>query len=406
MSKRFLITITTLLVIAVVAGAAVFFARGYRLSTSEKRIVGTGIINISSEPDAASVFVDGHLTTATNATISSLTPKTYSVKVQKEGFIPWEKSVAVREGLVTGLKVTLFPAIPSVYPLTVNSIANPTLSPDGSKLAFVIPSRPVGGGVNKKAGVWVWTMVKNQPISFIRSSEPHQIGINTITDFSKATLKFSPDSKQVLATVDNNNFLLNSDGLNNDPRDITAILSATLNSWEDDTKTRDAIRIGTIKNISLKKIASDSARLDSAKRARLASDPTLSRFAKGDGSERAFLRWSPDETKFMVRKADITDRQNDLTPDVKVYDLEDGKEYSLPGARAFVWLPDSRHIILVDENTISLVDFDGTNKAVIYAGKFEDSFVFPWPDSSRLVMVSSFPTPTASEPNLYGINLR
>lgn len=357
MSKRFIITIVSLVIIAVAAGAAIFFARGYRLSTNEKRIVGTGIVNISSEPDAASVFVDGHLTTATNATISSLTPKTYSIKVQKEGFIPWEKSVTVKEGLVTELKIALFPAIPTIYPLTVYGVLNPTLSPDGSKLGFVVPS-------GKKAGVWVWTMVKNQPIAFVRSSEPHQIATNTAVDFSKATLKFSPDSKQVLATVGSNYYLLESENLNSEPKDITAVLNSTLNAWEDDTKTKDASRIDTIRDKSTRKIASDSANLS----------------------------WSPDETKFMA--------------DLKVYDLDDNKNYPLPPAKKHVWLPDSRHIILVEENSISLVDFDGTNKAVIYAGKFEDSFVFPWPDSSRLVMVSSFPTPTASEPNLYGINLR
>jgi len=78
----------------------------------------------------------------------------------------------------------------------------------------------------------------------------------------------------------------------------------------------------------------------------------------------------------------------------------------LPSAQSHIWLPDSRHIILISEGTISVVDFDGTNKAVIYAGEFKDDFVFPWLDSSRLVIISSFPTPTASEPNLYGINLK
>lgn len=363
MSKRFIITIITLLLVAIAAGAAIFFARGYRLSTSEKRIVGTGIINVSSEPDAASVFVDGHLTTATNATISSLTPKTYSIKVQKEGFIPWEKSVTVKEGLVTEIKIALFPAIPTIYPLTVYGVLNPTLSPDGSKLSFVVPS-------GKKAGVWVWTMAKNQPIAFVRSSEPHQIATSTTADFSKAILKFSPDSKQILATVGSNYYLLDSESLNTEPRDITAILNSTQKAWEDDTKDKDLTRIDTIIDINTKKIASESA----------------------------FLSWSPDETKFMAGK--------NASSELKVYDLEDRKQYSLPAAQSLVWLPDSRHIILVEESSISLVDFDGTNKAVIYAGKFEDSFVFPWPDSSRLVMVSSFPTPTASEPNLYGINLR
>lgn len=363
MSKRFIITIVTIIVIVLAAGIAILLAKGYSFSTREKKIVGTGIITVASEPDSASVFVDGHLTTVTNATISSLAPKDYLVKVVKEGLIPWEKSVSVKEGLVTELKITLFPAIPTVYPLTFTGVVTPVLSPDGSKLAYIVP-----GG--KKAGVWVWTMVRNQPLSFARSSEPHQIAAGNITDFSKASLRWSADSKQILATVENNNYLLNADSINAEPKDITAILDATLKSWEDDIKLKENLRIETIANLKLRKIASDSAS----------------------------LKWSPDETKFM----------SNLTADSspKVYDLEDGKDHNLPSAKFYTWLPDSKHIILVEEKSISVIDFDGTNKAIIYAGSFLDNFVFPWPDSSRLVIISSFPTPTASEPNLYGINLR
>lgn len=360
-----------LLVIGVSAGIAIFFAKGYTFSAKEKRVVGTGIINVTSEPDAASVFVDGHLTTATNATISSLSPKGYLVKIIKEGFIPWEKEIEVKEGIVTPVKVTLFPAIPTIYPLTFNGIVNPSLSPDTAKLAFVVPT-------GKKSGIWVWTMVRNQPIAFVRSSEPHQIVSNTIADFSKAFLKWSPDSKQVLATVGNNNYLLDGDNLNNEPRDITPILSATLKSWEEDTQAKDGVRIASIKDIKIRKIASDSA----------------------------YLHWAPDETKFMSRLPGGQARKEAISGDIKVYDLEEREEYTLPAAKAHIWLPDSRHIVMVEDNTISVADFDGTNKAVIYAGKFVDTFVFPWPDSSRLVFISSFPTPTASEPNLYGINLR
>ncbi len=357
MSKKFIITIATLLIIATAAGGAIFFAKGYTFSTTEKRIVGTGIITITSEPDSASVFVDGHLTTATNATVSSLPAKTYSIKLTKEGFIPWERSVTVKEGLVTELKVTLFPAIPTIYPLSFNGVSNPTLSADGSKLAFIVI-------FGKKPGVWVWTMAKNQPIAFARASEPHQIAGSTTADFSKATLKWSSDSKQVLATIANSNFLLNADSLNTEPRDITAVLGATIKGWQDDKLAKDVLSIETIKDVKLRKIASDSAT----------------------------LKWSPDETKFMTA--------------TRVYDLVDGKDYLLPTAKNHNWLPDSKHIILVEDSAISIADFDGTNKAVIYAGKFNDGLVFPWPDSSRLVIISSFPTPTASEPNFYGINLK
>lgn len=380
MSRRFIITILTLLVIGLAAAIAIFFAKGYTFSTTEKKIIGTGIITISSEPDAASVFIDGHLTTATNATISSLPPKKFSVKVVKEGFIPWEKEVLVKEGVVTEVKVTLFPAIPTIYPLTYTGVKNPILSPDGSKLVYIVP------GTSKKRGVWVWTLARNQPIAFARSSEPHQIASNTSIDFSNTVLKWSPDSKQVLATLGNeqssssdNNYLLDADRLNEQPPDITPLLNATLKGWEEDIEAKEGVRVLTIKDMSLRKIASDSA----------------------------YLRWSPDETKFMARSEPVVDTDKKAPVEgIKVYDLEEKNEFDLPAALAHIWLPDSRHIILIEKDKISLVDFDGTNKAVIFAGNFMDNFVFPWPDSSRLVIISSLPTPTASEPNLYGINLR
>lgn len=380
MSKRFLITIITLITIAVATSIAIFFAKGYTISPQEKRIVGTGIINISSEPDAASVYIDGHLTTATNATVSSLKPKTYSIKIIKEGFIPWEKQIDVKEGLVTPVKVTLFPSIPTIYPLTYSGVENPALSPDGSKLAYIVPSKSPNGEANKRGGVWVWTASTNQPIAFARSAEPHQIAVSQTIDFSKATLRFSPDSKQVLATLGNQNWLLNADSLTSDPRDITPILDATLNGWQSDTHDKDAARVAAIKDSNLRKIASDSA----------------------------FLRWSPDETKFMARPNAITPDEIDkgTVANLKVYDLEGKKEYEIPAGKKHYWLPDSRHIILLEKNTISVLDFDGTNKAIIFAGSFQDDFVFPWPDSSRLAIISTLPTPTASEPNLYGVNLK
>lgn len=376
MSKRFLITIITLLVVLGFGGVAIFFAKGYRISPGEKIIVGTGIINITSEPDAASVFIDGHLTTATNATVSSLSPKKYNVRVAKEGFIPWEKNVEVKSGVVSEVKVILFPAIPTIYPLTFTGVLNPTLSPDGSKLAFVVPATNSRREANKKAGIWVWTMVRNQPIAFARSSEPHQIATNAFIDFSGATLEWSPDSKQVLASVNSNNYLLDSDNLNSEPRDITLILTSTQKNWDEDIAAKDHVRIANILDLKIKKVASDSANIS----------------------------WSPDETKFMVSQS--SDKNLKAESPVKVYDLEDNQEYILPPAKKHIWLPNSTHVVMVEDALISIIDFDGTNKAVLFAGRFEDSFVFPWPDSSRLVFISSFPTPTASEPNLYGINLR
>lgn len=409
MSKSFIITIATLLIIGAVAGLGILLAKGYIFSPQEGKVtmIGTGIITATSVPDGASVYIDGHLTSATNTTISQLAPKTYSVKIAKDGFIPWEKNIEVKKGLVSEVKATLFPSIPTIYPLTFNGVINPVLSPDGQKLVFTVPFVNDSSS-RQKGGIWVWTM-SSQPISFAKSAEPHQIAISDSNlDFTKTSLRWSPDSKQILATLyeGNNqtdtylrNYLLSADQLTRADglRDITPTVSASIKGWEEDQSVKDEARIAIIKDFQVRKVASDSAS----------------------------LTWSPDETKFISGRVDEAGKvqsprlsstisgQKNITPTAepmltgyKVYDLETSKEYSLPEAKSYQWLPDSRHIILIQEGKIALCEFDGTNIAVIFAGTFEDSLVFAWPDASRLVMVSSFNTPTASKPNLFGINLK
>jgi len=393
MSKRFLITIFTLLFIVVAGGIAIYLAKGYTFNVKDKTIAGTGIITITSIPDAASVYLDSHLTTATNATISSLSPGEYTVKVVKEGFIPWEKKVRVNVGLVTDLKVTLFPAIPTVYPLTFTGVVKPILSPDGGKLAYIVPKNATDSGANKKAGVWVWSMTSDKPIAFARGAEPHQIADNKSVDYTSAILRWSSDSTQVLATLGNNNYLLSDNQLNSDPRDITPVLNTTLKTWEDDLKTSQSARLLNIKDLARRQEASGAG----------------------------VIRWSPDETKIMYggsKTSSEPDKTNSLKSDsganqlteetlkFKVYDILTNSVYEIPEARYHYWLPDSRHLVLVDVGSVAVADFDGTNKAIIYVGNFDEDSVFVWPDSSRLAIVSSIPTPTASAPNLYGINLK
>lgn len=384
MSRRTALTILTLIIIIVAASIGIFLAKGYRISPQTGTFQGTGIISATSEPDGASIFIDGHLTSATNATIPSLPPKTYTVKIVKEGFIAWEKKVEVKEGLVSEVKVTLFPAIPTVYPLTFNGVVNPTLALDGERLAFGVPLSEVSPGLKQRGGVWVLTMVSSQPISFNRSSGFRQVIASSFElDFSKASFRFSPDSKQLLVTLSDKNFLLPTDQqvTISDLRDIAPTVKATLRAWDEEQKSRDRARVVIIRDLNVQKIASASA----------------------------VVKWSPDETKFFYREKPLTSQEEKFEKKLtgfKVYDLVEKKDYQLPEAKVYIWLPNSRHIILVEDSKISIADYDGGNLAVIYAGNFLDGFVFPWPDSSKLVMLSSLPTPTAQQPNLFGINLK
>jgi hypothetical protein len=394
MSRRFIITMSTILIIIAIASVAVFLAKGYRFSPKTGSITGTGILSITSAPDQASVFLDGHLTTATNANINSLVPKEYDVKITKEGFIDWEKKVQVKEGLVSEIKATLYRSLPSVYPLTYTGAQNVALSPDTQQIAFVVPIASESATINKKGGLWVWSM-SEKPISFARAAEPHQIAISSPgSDYSHAKLTWSPESNQILATFPDKQLLLDVNNLNDPARDITAISQATTKTWGDDQKTKDSARLQTIADLNVRKVASSSA----------------------------VLNWSPDETKFLYCQTNCDLKKGSQAGSFQVMDLVTGKSYPMPVANYYTWTSDSDHIVMTEvlnsseadakkDNTVtqaklSVVEFDGVNKAEIYGGNFDPYSVFVWPDGSRLAVISSYPTATGSMPNLYGINLK
>ena len=398
MSRRFLFTILTLLVIISGALLAVFFAKGYRLSTETGTITGTGIISVVSEPDRASVYLDGHLTTATNDNINSLIPKKYKVTIEKEGYISWEKEVEVREGLVKEIEASLFRSIPTVYPITYNGVAKALLSPDSQKFVYVVPNGddPASVSASKRSGVWLLPMTSGG-INLGRGNEPRQIALSGNYDFSEAEFRWSPDSQQVLVSFPDRYLLLEADRLNEPPRDVTAQIEPTVRSWDESEKESNLARLQLIADNSIRNTASASA----------------------------ILKWAPDETKVLYQKDEKTDYQ--------VADLTTNETFTLPKASSYHWLPDSEHLIMVEfeeqkvtdvtkdpkvtneeeikENSllstrVSIIETDGTNKSEMFYGALDPEFVVPWPDSSRLVVIYSLPTATASKPNLYGINLK
>lgn len=402
LNKRFTFTLLTLLIIAGIAGIAVFLAKGYRVSPQTGVISGTGIISVTSVPDQASVYLDGHLTTATNDNVNSLVPKAYDIRIVKEGYIPWQKKIDVKEGLVSEIKATLFRSIPTVYPLSYSGAQKLTVSPDRLKMSYVVPDSEETNLLSaKKGGVWVWSTGEGNALNFTRNNDPRQIASSVGVDYSQATFRFSPDSTQLLVSFPDRYLLMDIDRFNDPPKDITAVIQATLKTW-DQTEAKSRLgRLQLIKDPNIRKTASDSAT----------------------------LKWSKDETRILYQATEADNFQ--------VTDLTSNKTYQLASAKGYEWLPDSDHLIMIEyekpaatkaptpspktatteadlsqlnqnflPTKISIVEIDGLNKSEIYYGNLDPQVVFAWPDSSRLVVVSSLPTATASKPNLYGINLK
>lgn len=68
------------------------------------------------------------------------------------------------------------------------------------------------------------------------------------------------------------------------------------------------------------------------------------------------------------------------------------------------WFPDSKHLLYANEGKVQIMEYDGYNNTTVYSGPFADSFVYPWPDGSKLVIKTSFSPDSPT--NLYVINIK
>ncbi|OGY27677.1 MAG: hypothetical protein A3F33_02240 [Candidatus Woykebacteria bacterium RIFCSPHIGHO2_12_FULL_43_10] len=381
MNRYYLGLLATVLTIIAVSTVLIFQAKGYKLDFENKRIEKTGILAISSVPTGAAVYLNGHLISATNANIQNLTPGEYHLKVTKEGFISWEKKVLVSEELVTLVEIALFPAVPDLSPLTFTGSHSPKLSPDGQKIVYALRN-------GEKSGLWVLDLA-DKPVFF--SKEPKQIAKDSSSlSFSDSTFSWTPDSKTVLVTLQENSkeggeytrtYLLVADQLNNERlSDITTTIERTKKTWADDYNLKKEGRISKLVNIGAQELATKSAN----------------------------IAWSLDEKRFLVYETEVIkngDKEQTKLGKAKVYDSKLDKTFTLPDADSYVWYPDSAHLILVADQSISIIEYTGENRSTIYSGNFDPTIIFPSPNGSKLIILSSF-NQSIKEPNLYTINLQ
>src|SRR3989344_4799127 len=138
MTRNTFISIFGVLALLILITTGIFlYAQGYRLDFRQRTLTATGIILAKSLPEGAQVYLDGELTTATNSTLSGVKPGTYQVKIERDGYFPWEKNIEVKAGLVTEIIALLPPLSPSLTAVTQEGARLVTSAPSGVKAAFL-----------------------------------------------------------------------------------------------------------------------------------------------------------------------------------------------------------------------------------------------------------------------------
>jgi PEGA domain-containing protein len=415
--KQIAISLSVLLLIVITTILVIMYGNGYRIFVQhgQPTVSNTGILNLSSDPTAAQVFIDGHLTTATNNNLN-LTPAKYNVTIVKDGYLPWKKDFEIKRGLVSYADATLYPVAPSLQSISTFGIQSAIMDPTGTKLAFNIASNSA-----HENGIYVYDMTSRSFPILAGQSSTTQIADDTTDKFSQAKITWSPDGTQILATIKDpasetlTYYLLSATNFNQTPQDITAIYQSTLTTWQQQRKNKQEAQIKSLK-------------------------PNVQKFARKNFR---ILSWSPDDTNILYQASASATmpifQKPRLIGDNYLYeqrDLEKGGIYVYNIAEDYntrvlepistvctiddpmcncdqlttcsaplTWLPDSTHLLYVNDRKINVIEDDGSNMTTLYAGPFVDHYVFPWPDGSKIVILTNLNSPTLP-PTLYSIGLK
>ena len=376
-----------------------YYARGYRLNLQTFKFQPNGILVLKSEPDGASVYIDGDLKTATNANIS-LSPGTYDVEVRKEGFFSWYKRLVIEKEIVTQVFISLFKNVPSLSPVTSTGVVNPVMAEDGSKIVYsILPSNDVE---SDKTGLWDLDTF-SLPLGF--GAGPKRI---TDGDMMGASYIFSPGGKQVLLTISNSSFLIDTGSFTsqNQRINIASRKDTTLASWTAEKELKDQ---NLIRNLP----------------------PELSDILSRKSSSFIF---SPDDNMILYTASSSgtlpeglvrplpgasTQRQerNIGTGRTYIYDIKEDRNFLItdqpvtinnidnPQTGALRWMSTSRHLLLAQSGQIVIMDYDGTNRQVVYSGSYITPSAFPFSNTTKLLILTNLGAPSASV-NLYTLTVK
>lgn len=398
MKKQILISLLILLFLGVGTGIAVFYGKGYTLDfTPGKEILkGTGLLVTTSTPDGAQVFVNDHLTTATNNTIN-LPPGLYKIKIFKDGYFSWQKTIDVEKEVVSKAEATLFPTTPKLESITSIGALSPAIDPSFTKIAYVVASQSA-----RKNGIYILDMGNRSLLTL--SASANQIADDTLVNFDTSSLSWSPDGKQILATVPNSTnkptvYLLDTTTFNQTPQDVTETLTSVMTTWNKLVSDKQLAQINTLK-------------------------PTLKIFSMQNMS---IVSWSPDETKFfytasqsalltqiiipkLIGANPTPEDRNLVKGNMYVYDTKEDKNFLVAKSdqlanQKITWFPDSKHLLVLHDKLIDIREYDGANNTTIYAGPFVDSYAFSWPTGENIVILTDLGNPNIL-PNLYTVSLK
>lgn len=386
---RVLIFLSTILVIGVFGTAAILYARGYRVDRENLELTPSGLLVANSEPNGVQVFINGELKTATDNTIN-LPPETYDIVLKKDGYIPWEKRIVIEKEIVTQIDAFLPPVAPSLTALTFSGAVNPQISRDRSKIAYAIPSTADNA---ERSGLWVIDFT-SLPLGFNR--DPRRITDGNL-DSGSTKWEWSPDGREILLTTNTGVYLLDANEFT--PQSQRVNVATKLNQieleWEDMEQKLLSSQTGRLHD-EIEKIFIESA-------TEIQFSPDGDKILYSAKNEASL----PTGVVPELPGASTQAQQRDIVEGNKyVYDIKEDRNFKISDPEQPVyWIPNSLNLLMPKNDSIVIIDYDGTNARVVFPGNYNYPHAFPSSTLDRMLILTNFGADDSLS-NLYWVSLR
>lgn len=180
---RRIVYLAFIFIFLIVTPVVIFYATGYRYNFEKHKLQKTGIMILKSKPEGAEVFLNNKpKNVLTPARIGNLLPDDYVVRVEKDGFYPWQKILPVESRLTTFAENILLFQKSLPAEIIDGQIDLFSLSPTKQKIVY-LETRETGDEI------WLFSL---------RTSEKKMLYRLSAKDGEKINLEWSRDGQKIL----------------------------------------------------------------------------------------------------------------------------------------------------------------------------------------------------------------
>lgn len=437
--KPMIYRVVTVFVFLVALGFVIAYARGYRLDIQNTELSSRGLVAVTSSPRSAKIFINDTFKGVTDTSLY-LEPNTYTVNIVKDGYFPWSKTIKIQGEIVQSVDATLYPINASLTPLTnIGVLQAIPFGVDGKKvLIFSAQSAdkpatnagslaPLGETEEvEKEGIFVYDP-RTQAVSIFPSLthiaeysafgtdiQPENYDVLFGPSFDQAILFYNPtyggETSPLISQFDPSYqapqsfemaYLINLNELNTSPLDITNSALSLVDAWTQEKRSNIETLLGGYHRKIQDFIGSNTKIVD------ISPDKTRILYeATGSATLEPVLK------RPLIGVNQTVDIRTVEPSTLYVYDVREDRNYALVSESDLskyhsypLFHPNSKNIILNEEETIGVMDYDGLNKQKLYSGPYDPGF-FAVTSDGRVLVLTNFNSALERAYDLYAVGIR